>query len=261
MRPALRARLVRRVRFALAAGDSISPWPVGLAAECCVKSGYVHRDRPGYDDAFGTPDVIWQPLVYPAAAAVAAATGRRRIVDVGSGNGAKLALLHPRFELVGIDTGANLERSRAAYPFAHWIDRDLDTDPVLGVDPSTLHETVIVCADVIEHLRRPAPLLSGFAHAVSDGAYLILSTPDRELLWGPRHSGPPPNRAHVREWSRRELATLFAAVGFEHASLQLTQSRTGSPLRNTILVVLAPDDDLLETAVREVSRVNAALVG
>jgi 2-polyprenyl-3-methyl-5-hydroxy-6-metoxy-1,4-benzoquinol methylase len=259
MRPALRARLVRSVRLFAAAEDALSPAPVQLAAPFFVRGGYTHRASPRYDDAFETKGVVWQPRVYAAAAAAATALGRRTLVDVGAGNGAKIAALRGRFDLVAIDTGSNFARARAAYPFVVWIDQDLDERPELDVAAVEISEAVIVCADVIEHLQRPDALLRSFCRAVDRGACLVVSTPDRELLWGPRHAGPPPNPAHVREWSRRELAALFASVGFQHGLLTLTQSRTGSPLRNTILAVLARDEGTLAVAAREVMRANTSV--
>ena len=65
---------------------------------------------------------------------------------------------------------------------------------------------VIVCSDVIEHLVDPDELLD-YIKAISY-KYLILSTPDRDLVYKPSDegcNGPPANEAHVREWNYQEF--------------------------------------------------------
>jgi SAM-dependent methyltransferase len=248
MRLALRGRMHRRRNLISVAFRSISSQPTGIPSRFFVKSSYRERGQPHYDDAFGTPGIVWQPRVYTAVAAVATALGSRRVIDVGSGNGAKLAALHPDFELIGIDTGANLTRASEQFPFVRWVQRDLDEADDLGAESDALEGAVLVCADVIEHLKRPDRLLGSLRAALPHSDCILLSTPDRELLWGARHDGPPPNRAHVREWSRPELAAFLGASGFDHGKLMLTQSRSGSPLRNTVLAVLAQNGRALEVA-------------
>src|SRR3954447_4392476 len=90
-----------------------------------IKQRYAAREVPRY---FADVDsgVTFQPDVYETAAAVARGLGTRRIVDVGTGQGRKLAAPHPQFEPIGIDFGPNLEHARRTYPFATWIDADLD---------------------------------------------------------------------------------------------------------------------------------------
>ena len=45
-------------------------------------------------------------------------------------------------------------------------------------------------------------------------AAILLSTPERVRTGGPPTFGPPPNEAHVREWSLDELCTLTVHHGF-----------------------------------------------
>jgi 2-polyprenyl-3-methyl-5-hydroxy-6-metoxy-1,4-benzoquinol methylase len=160
MQLAVLGRLRRGANVLRVAAESLSTDPIDLPGPFFVKSGYVHREDPAYDDAFRTPGIVWQPRVYVVAAAVATAVGSIRIVDVGAGNGAKLASLRDSFDLIGIDVGANLERARDEYPFIHWVERDLETAHDLGVGPELLKGAVVVYADVIEHLRRPDRVLT-----------------------------------------------------------------------------------------------------
>ena len=152
------------------------------------------------------------------------------IVDVGAGDGTKLAGLHPRFDIIGVDYGANVERSAARYPFGAWRHHDLDAGEPLPVSDSRLRESVVVCSDAIEHLRAPhAP--GEAAASLHHASALLISTPERELWHGVRSEGPPRNRHHVREWSIREFGHLLAAAGFDHLSIGLTRSndRTEEP--------------------------------
>ena len=123
-----------------------------------IKQHYAAREQPRY---FADVDsgVTFQPDVYDTAAAVARGLGARRIVDVGTGQGRKLASLHPQLEVVGIDFGSNLEHARRTYPFGTWIEADLDQPGPLPLDPEQLQGAVVVCADVIEHVQDPALLL------------------------------------------------------------------------------------------------------
>jgi hypothetical protein len=248
MQLAALGRLRRGRNVLRVAAESLSMRPIEIPGPFFVKRGYSHRDEPAYDDAFRTPGIVWQPGVYAIAAAVGSAVGSGRIVDVGAGNGAKIAGLRGSFDLGGIDFGANLARARDKYPFIHWIERNLDITDDLGVGPELLKGAVVVCADVIEHLRHPDQLMRILRAALDDVACILTSTPDRELISGPAHNGPPPNRGHVREWSRREFAAFLSASGFEHGRIALTQSRSGSPLANTILALLAPSRAALDNA-------------
>lgn len=71
-------------------------------------------------------------------------------------------------------------------------------------------DTVVVCADVIEHLADPRPLLGLLADCRHRGALVITSTPDRVRVRGADHKGPPTNPSHVREWALDEYVALLA---------------------------------------------------
>ena len=203
--------------------------------EYFIKAGYTARLEPNY---FVDADLnaVWQPDLYEEAAAVARLTGARKIVDVGCGTAAKLVALHPEFEIVGIDYGTNIEHAREHYPFGTWIDADLDESSeslYQGTD-----DAVLVCGDVIEHLVHPERLLQGLRHGLDAGAHaLLLTTPDRELVSGVDHAGPPENPAHVREWSSLELADFMASLGL-HGHFGLTRSNDVMPYMRTILAVV-----------------------
>jgi len=208
-----------------------------MSQQYCVKAGYQHRPVPEYFHDFegGT---VWQPDVYGELPEFAARLGATRIIDVGCGTAAKLAALHPNFEIVGIDHGPNIERCRERYGFGTWIEHDLESADTLPLDAELLRGAVIVCGDVIEHLVEPARLLAALRRALEHAEAVVLSTPDRDLTWGPEHAGPPPNPCHVREWNRDELVALLRSAGFEHVAAGHTRSNDQGPARNTILACL-----------------------
>lgn len=200
-----------------------------------LPENYVARTEPEYfvDDDL---NAVWQPDVYPETATVARRLGARTIVDVGCGTAAKLVALHPEFEIVGIDYGPNIEACRARYDVGTWIDLDLDQASALGL--TVFEEAVIVCADVIEHLVRPERLLRLLRTAIDGGARaLLLSTPERELYNKAGHLGPPPNTAHVREWTIDELERFLASEGLL-GHFGLTRSNDVVPYMQTILAVV-----------------------
>jgi hypothetical protein len=122
--------------------------------------GYTSRTTPEYfvDENL---NAVWQPDVYPEAAALARRLGAETIVDVGCGTAGKLVALHPEFQVVGIDYGTNIQLCRARYDFGRWIEADFDRDPTLGYDD--LSGAVLVCADVIERVGRARGSLRGDA--------------------------------------------------------------------------------------------------
>lgn len=213
-----------------------------------IKEGYRHRPDPEYalEDDHG---VVWQPDVYPLAARLADLLGASCLVDVGCGNGAKLAALHPQFQLVGVDLpGPNLEQCRARYPFAEWLEHDFDTAAALPVAPVVLRRAVVVCSDVIEHLRRPEILLRQLRLTLDMAHAVVLSTPERDLTWGTEHTGPPPNPCHVREWASAELDALLADIGFAHRLMGLTRSNDSHDQAKTILCQLFGDPAAMAAA-------------
>jgi SAM-dependent methyltransferase len=201
----------------------------------CLPQGYQARLEPDYF-ADGDYEGVWQPDVYPEAAALAKGLGARKIIDVGCGTGQKLASLHPDFEIIGIDYGSNIETCRQRYDFGTWLEVDLDQGDSLNI--SEFRESVLICADVIEHLVYPEKLLRLLSNALDRGAgAIVLSTPDRDLINTPGNLGPPPNPAHVREWTSGELERFMAASGLL-GRFGRTRTNDVLPALRTILAII-----------------------
>lgn len=206
--------------------------------DAAIRTDYRHRPSPEY--FADTPTrVIFQPDVYAHAADVAQALGATRIIDFGCGTAGKLMELAPRYEVVGIDYGPNIEVCRRTHPDGRWVEDDFDVPGPVDIDAAG---AVVVCSDVIEHVRDPDVLTAKLRATLEHGVRAVLiSTPERELTRGLAHDGPPPNRAHVREWTIRELGAYLRRAGFAHGSAGLSRNNTRENVAHTILCAYVAD--------------------
>jgi glycosyltransferase involved in cell wall biosynthesis/SAM-dependent methyltransferase len=213
------------------------------ARDLKLTARYTCREETSYGlDLLEERDgITGQPDVYERAAAVGTRLGATRVIDLGCGAGAKLVALSPRFEIVGIDHGPNLELVRRRFPDWAWREHDLDGPGPLPLGPEELEDSVVVCANVVEQLFHPELLLENLHRLLDSVQAVVVSTPDRDLTRGDQHLGPPPDLSRVREWNIQEFAQLLEAFRFEHGDLGLTRSDDRSGLHHTILAILYPD--------------------
>jgi SAM-dependent methyltransferase len=214
-------------------------WPDGGASRFFVKETYVERGDPEYFTDVGADQlgIVYQPEVYPFAAHVARHYGCSHLIDLGCGRADKLAALFPEFMPVGVDFGPNLAEARRRFPFGEWIEHDFEQDERLRL-PHVSSRSGVICADVIEHLRNPLPLLRTLRQLLDKAPFALLSTPERDLLRGVQHLGPPVNPHHVREWNLTELEQLLRWAGFRVRFIGLTASHDDGYPKETILAVL-----------------------
>jgi len=220
------------------AGAQRAAAPVRPADRYDLPAAYVSRAQPVY--YADTPDdgLTWQPDVYPTAAEIARSLQCDTLVDIGCGQARKLSVLHPEFKLIGVDYGGNMEHCRTKFPFGTWLEADFEDISMLPLPARVLRQSVVICSDVIEHLVDPRSLMDALRALLEHAPALVLSTPDRERTWGKAHMGPPPNPAHIREWTLAELSALFEREGFTLAAATHTRSNDGSPDLATIMLVL-----------------------
>lgn len=215
-----------------------------------IKDGYLCRLKPEYfnDSVTESSGHTWQPDVYAIAAILARRLECNRFIDIGCGRGIKLSQLHPEFLITGIDFGNNISYCRRNYNFGQWIEKDLELPLSFELPKQLLSKSIIVCSDVIEHLANPKPLLHSLRALLDFCPVLIISTPERDLVRGINHFGPPTNKAHVREWNIQEFHELLKEFGFSINFIGLTRSDTIKNKALTILAVLTskPRSGLLE---------------
>jgi SAM-dependent methyltransferase len=227
-----------------------APWaarPIG-APPVAAPANVVHRPDdlllpPGYrtnePEYFAdTPaPFTYQPHVYALAGFLAERAGLSQVIDLGSGNGRKLAQFAGRFDVVAVDVGSNLVSVAEAIPAATRIEFDLER----GLPPipeETLRSSVVILSDVIEHLRDPLPLLRRLAAWARICPYVLVSTPDRDRVRGPADVGPPANRAHVREWNLSELTRLLSREGLGSEFVGFTINSDFHRCKSTLLALL-----------------------
>jgi 2-polyprenyl-3-methyl-5-hydroxy-6-metoxy-1,4-benzoquinol methylase len=160
-----------------------------------IKDGYTIRPDAAFFDDTPFEDEFQRP-VYEFARMLA--RKRDRIVDVGCGSGFKLMQFFSEFNTVGIDLPPTVEFLRSKYASRDWR---------LFTYPASL-ASLVICADVIEHVTDPDSLLAYVArwHAHE----IVISTPERDLLKLGTEDGPPRNKHHVREWNQKEFAAYIS---------------------------------------------------
>jgi SAM-dependent methyltransferase len=97
----------------------------------------------------------------------------RRVLDVGCASGYLGAILAGRgYQVTGIDSPGT---ARAGFPGSiELLEADLD----LGLPPVTGRFDLVICADILEHLRQPALLLRELRQVMAPGGRLSCSLPN-----------------------------------------------------------------------------------
>lgn len=205
-----------------------------------LPANYQARLEPQYFNDTLQDAHLWQADIYRLAVQLARKTGVSRIVDIGCGRGGKLLPLASEFKITGIDYGENIQYLNTIAPAGDWIPIDLAREVV----PAELfRDSVVICADVIEHLITPDLLIESLRNASEAAAYVLVSTPDRERLYGDVNHSPPDNLAHVREWTLDELEDWFTNEILPVRWAGWTVSYDKQPDHvNTSLIVLAQEN-------------------
>jgi 2-polyprenyl-3-methyl-5-hydroxy-6-metoxy-1,4-benzoquinol methylase len=160
---------------------------------------------------------LWQHIV-----TLCAELGARRVVDIGSGNGALCRELSSRgYEVVGCEPSANGVRvAQSAAPELVFHQLGVDDDPSVVGNESF---DVAIATEVIEHLVRPRNLPRFAKQLLRPGGHLIISTPYHGYLknfvlaltnkWD-AHLNPFWDGGHIKLWSRKTLSQLLNETGF-----------------------------------------------
>lgn len=184
-----------------------------------IKLGYNHRTEvPHFDDTSNKAE--HQRPVYELAQKIMTQNHYTYVVDVGCGSGFKLInLMSPTFLKVGIEVEPTLSWLRLTYPDMMWRSPDDCLPP----------PDLVICSDVIEHVQDPEEFLQ-YLHGLDAKEYLI-STPERDIVRGVTHMGPPQNPWHVREWNTDEFRAFLDDCGF-----RVTHTMIANRLEGTLMV-------------------------
>jgi hypothetical protein len=175
----------------------------------CIKRLYFPRRAYRHFDDTGLKDE-WQLEVYLFALGLMKKHGLKTVLDIGCGSAYKLLTYLGEYETTGLEMPKTHAWLVDQYPARKWLVSDFSAGKGLAAD-------VIICADVIEHLVDPDQLVN-FISEISF-KYLVISTPNRDLLyrpWNIGYWGPPYNWSHMREWAygefREYLSQRFRVV-------------------------------------------------
>lgn len=200
-----------------------------------IRDGYKPRLVPDYFQDTMPDGKVWQPDVYPMAARLARQLKCGTLIDIGCGRGHKLLPLKDTFGIVGVDTGDNIDYCRATYDWGEWIDCDLERDLPM-INGGVAERSVVICADVIEHLIDPSFLMATLEKLAERAPVILLSTPDRGRVYGYDQDGPPGNPHHVREWMLPEMVEWLHTYDLRIAWAGWTRSNNVDVSKNTLLI-------------------------
>jgi len=208
-----------------------------------LPDGYEPNLEPDYhhDESSEIADVVHQPEAYELVRYLLSATGRGMVIDVGCGSGRKLReLAAPR--KMGIDYGANLAFCRTHFPSsAEWVEANFSDAAARLMANHANRDSIVICADVVEHMPDPTHLLALLADSYRRGAIVITTTPDRIRVRGLNDRGPPANTAHVREWALQEYTKVMADAGIPITFAGYTTNNDNARELKTILTLSDPD--------------------
>jgi len=140
----------------------------------------------------------------------------RRVLDVGCAQGYLSEILARRgYRVTGIEKHASDE-----FPSnVKFIEADLDH----GLPPLDGQFDFVICADVLEHLREPAKLLSDLRGVLVPGGRMIASLPNSGHAWFrwnillgrfPAEDRGLFDRTHLHFYTWRGWVELLTAAGF-----------------------------------------------
>ena len=178
---------------------------------------------------------VYQYSVYMYAKDLMMEHGLLNILDIGCGTGVKLAeIIYPVCQdVTGIDTKHCIDICKKQHHFGEWVADDIE-NPSLNLGKKF---DLIIASDVIEHLIYPDLLLTYIKRCANEDTWIVISTPERDLVRGKRHFGPAPNKAHVREWNKAEFYGYIDASGFEILDHFLADSKKNVTDRPTQVVL------------------------
>jgi SAM-dependent methyltransferase len=149
----------------------------------------------------------------------------RRVLDVGCAGGYLGALLAERgYQVTGIDSPGAL----AAAGFPDSV-RRLEADLDQGLPPLKGPFDFVICADVLEHLRRPALLLDKLHGVLSSGGRLAASLPNSGhayFRWNVLRGRFPAedrglfDRTHLHFYTWRGWVDLLQSQGYRIETLR-----------------------------------------
>ncbi len=196
-----------------------------------------YKSRENNKQHINTPThVVHQPRVYEFARYLVERSGCPHVIDVGCGSGGKVRALEGKVQITCLDAEIMRQSVDQMVPSARFIGCDLEEGlpDLSGIAESAL----VICSDVIEHLKRPEVLVRALAQLSRVAAYVLISTQDRSRAHGLMYDGLPGNPAHAVGWTADELGRFIKDCGFSPLTIVgYTVNNDHDLAKNTILVI------------------------
>ncbi|MGJ8641929.1 MAG: methyltransferase domain-containing protein [Luteolibacter sp.] len=207
----------------------------------CIREDYKHGDtaHTWVTDStdYWTDERIaeagsYQYYVYRKAAAIAKQMPSCSFVDIGCGYPTKVTewIAPITDDIILIDQPAVESMLTERFPQFDVVAIDLENPG----DPPPISADCVVCADVIEHLLNPDPLLALVREILAVDGIAIFSTPERDITRG-KGCLVSPKREHVREWNLAEFRDYLDQSGFEIVEQELLPKRRLSHIGDRLL--------------------------
>src|SRR3989338_2674103 len=195
-----------------------------------------------------------QFYVYQMAKQIAVEKGLSSILDIGCGVATQLNAFFGdgKFQIFGVDQPHAIEICKKIHKGGTYTSDNFE-NPSYSLRSHLDKASLIICADVIEHLENPDHLLNYIKKFSDNNTYIVISTPERDAKHG-RTAYKPKNPYHIREWNREEFTKYLSFSGFEiithttvhakrliwgwpHFKLVITKAIRLLPLKDTQVVV------------------------
>lgn len=194
----------------------------GINNKYCLPANYTTNKAITYDD--DVREVYWnkdrqqmsqsyQRAVYKWADKIISEHNCHTVADVGCGFADKLYKMirkHRNVRFYGIDQPNIINLCRSVYKNGNWLSVDLEKEP----EDINLKFDLAISSDVIEHLENPDSLINYLKSIIKKDGYIIISTPDRDVIRG-RGCLHSPNKYHVREWNSSEFSQYVQSHGLK----------------------------------------------
>lgn len=129
----------------------------------------------------------------------------RVIIDVGCGTGANIASLASDYRCAGIDTTEDAIRfARLRFPEVTFVHDDFPS----GLSSLLPAIDILLCMDVIEHIKDDRAFLAKLTENLRPGSHLLLTVPADMALWG-QHDV---TNDHFRRYDRQSLERTWAGL-------------------------------------------------
>lgn len=188
--------------------------------ELLLPSNYLNRPKSevSASDPSISNLVVELPELYFAADYLLRQTGRKTLLEFGYSNGLKRPpIVTAAKKRLLLDTQENVNKASECRFEGELFEFDVARATTKTLPKIDWHDTVIICANILENLDRPVDLLNCIKFIYDAGGLVLLSSPDRERMYGGIHLGRPEKMPPVREWTSHGLTSLFSSLDMSPA--------------------------------------------